>query len=175
MSLKYARLDLAALVALLFLSCTKSVLLPNLTQAQRDLVQSRRFNASDSVLLSSVTMALDDLDYRIEFSDAATGSIRSELRVNRASMEQDNFGGEPAGLYVTGIRFLCRQRISASIKDSVVKLDISLEQTLCAAKGPYGPYGGINGWEPVEMTVARVSPFYDSVFAAIGRRLRGKR
>jgi hypothetical protein len=172
---KYPRLSLAALEALLFLSCAKTVLLPNLTQAQRDLLQSRRFSASDSALFTAVSMALADLDYGIELSDTATGSIRSQLRVNRASMEQDNFGGEPAGLYVTGIRFLCRQRIAASVKDSVIKLDISLEQTLCAAKGPYGPYGGTNGWEPVEMTVARVSPFYDSVFAAIGRRLREKR
>jgi hypothetical protein len=161
----------AALLAILSaLACATAITLANLPPDARDRIQSRRYDAPDSLIYSAVLSTLIDKGYPIQVSDRGSGLIQTEpstgpcLGYERLSSE----GYRATSDILAGAHFNCRSRVTANIKQGGARLNVLWERCTVQGSVLVPSQSAYEAFSPDTATAGRA---YDTLFAAIQARL----
>jgi hypothetical protein len=143
----FVRLGLASL---LILGCATTVTMSSLPASERLAIQSRHFQAPDSVVHAVAAATLLDLGYSLQLSDGRTGVVQTNALTYAPDPNQDALAEALVGF---AVRY--RRTVSARVNNGDVKLNIAWEST------------DRYGWRPYEPKIEVARHEYDTILATI--------
>ncbi len=143
--------------ALLFLACATAIVpLSQLSDYQRERIQTTRFGADDSLIYSAVLGFYADKGYSFQVADKTSGLIQTEPLMYPANEDRDRLSTA-----LVGVKFRYRRRVTARIKDGTVRLSYVFESE------DKGRYFGESGWEVTEPDTSFSNRAYREAFSGI--------
>lgn len=131
MLLKYVKIVLASVT---LIGCATTVTMTTLSFEERQAIQTRRYDAPDSLLYTAAMSSLVDIGYTIQVSDRAVGLIQTASLTYRPDPNQDALAGAMIGY---APRF--SRSVSVRVKGGAVRLDYSWQKTDRYGWRPYEP------------------------------------
>jgi len=126
----------------------------------REEMQTSRYDAPDSLIYSAVVATYVESGYSLQVTDKALGLVQTEPLMFPVNENRDIWTQA-----LVGAKFRYRRRVTARVKDGVVKLSYVFESE------SKGRYYGESGWEVAEPDTSFSNQLYRNAFSNIAKFL----